>query len=522
VLFNSYPFLLGFFPVVLGAYFLAARFGDRARMTVILAASLFFYGWWDVRFLALLLGSILANFGLSGRLAGAVAVGDTRRADRWIALGVTLNLLVLGIFKYAHFFVVNLNAIAGTDFNLIAIVLPLGISFFTFEQIAFLVDIRRGQIFRADLLKFALFVSFFPRLVAGPILRYSEIEPQLNFGTRARPMGSDVAGGLSIFFIGLFKKVFLADGIAPYAASVFGVAATGQPVDFLIAWGGVLAYAAQLYFDFSGYSDMAIGAARCFGIRFPTNFASPYKATSIVEFWRCWHITLSRFLRDYLYIPLGGSRHGGKLRRYINLMITMLLGGLWHGANWTFVCWGGLHGLYLMINHGWSGIAARSVALTRMRRTRSFALAAWALTFLSVVVAWVFFRAPSFAAALDLLAAMSGVHGIVIPSGLAFALRPEHDFLVRIGVTFADTSGSQLIETYLWVTALLGLAFLAPNTQQIFARLGPVLEMPEQPDTQLRRLAWSPSAGWAVATGIIASIGIMSVTRLSEFLYWQF
>jgi D-alanyl-lipoteichoic acid acyltransferase DltB (MBOAT superfamily) len=522
LLFNSYPFLLGFFPAVLALYFLAARFGDRARLFVILAASLFFYGWWDVRFLALLLGSILTNFALSGRLAGAVARGDTRHANYWTAFGVTLNLVVLGVFKYAHFFVANLNAVAGTDFNLIAIVLPLGISFFTFEQIAFLVDLRRGQKWRPDLLKFALFVSFFPRLVAGPILRYREIEPQLDFAMRARPMGSDLAGGLSIFFIGLFKKAFLADGIAPYATGIFGAAASGQHVDFLIAWGGVLAYTAQLYFDFSGYSDMAIGAARCFGIRFPMNFASPYKATSIVEFWRCWHITLSRFLRDYLYIPLGGSRRGGKLRRYINLMITMLLGGLWHGANWTFVCWGGLHGLYLMINHAWGGIAERSTALTKLRGTWCFALGAWALTFLAVVIAWVFFRAPNFTAALDLLASMSGAHGIVIPTGLAFALQPAHDLLVRLGITFADTSGAQLIDTYLWVAALLALAFLAPSTQEIFARLGPVLEMPEQPDAHPRRFAWVPNAGWAMATGLIASIGIMSVTRLSEFLYWQF
>jgi D-alanyl-lipoteichoic acid acyltransferase DltB (MBOAT superfamily) len=521
LLFNSYPFLFGFFPAVLAIYFLAARFGDRARLTVILAASLFFYGWWDVRFLALLLGSILANYALSGRLADAVACNDTRRADRWIALGVALNLTVLGIFKYANFFVANLNAVADTDFNFVAIVLPLGISFFTFEQIAFLVDIRRGHPWRPDLLEFAVFVSFFPRLVAGPILRYREIEPQFDFAARVRPTGTDLAGGLSIFFVGLFKKAFLADGIAPHATSVFAASAAGTPVDLLIAWGGVLAYAAQLYFDFSGYSDMAIGAARCFGIRFPMNFASPYKAASIIDFWRRWHMTLSRFLRDYLYIPLGGSRRG-PVRRYVNLMITMLLGGLWHGANWTFICWGGLHGLYLMINHGWIGIAERSTALSRLRATQIFAAFGFALTFLAVVIAWVFFRAPNFTVALDLLAAMSGLHGVIIPSGLAFAVRPEHDLLVRLGVSFVDGSGTQLTETYIWVAALLGLAFLAPNTQQIFARLGPVLEMPEQQSGRPWRFARAPSAGWAMATGVVASIGIMSVTRLSEFLYWQF
>jgi hypothetical protein len=260
---------------------------------------------------------------------------------------------------------------------------------------------------------------------------------------------------------------------------------------------------------------MAIGGARCFGIRFPMNFASPYKATNTIEFWRRWHITLSRFLRDYLYFPLGGNRRG-TLRRYANLMTTMLLGGLWHGASWTFVLWGGLHGLYLVLNHGWIALADRSVTLTRIRQLSVWAFCSLALTFIAVVVAWTFFRASTLDSALNLLAGMIGQHGIVIPTGLAFAFQAEQDLLLRLGVTFAEGSGTQLVKTWLWLLPLLGIVFLLPNTQEILARFGPVLEMPEDESYVVPPLAWAP------VVGFIAFIGIISITRVSEFLYWQF
>jgi len=293
--------------------------------------------------------------------------------------------------------------------------------------------------------------------------------------------------------------------------------------------GGALAYTCQLYFDFSGYSDMAIGAARCFGIRFPMNFDSPYKATSIIEFWRRWHITLSRFLRDYLYFSLGGNRRG-PVRRYLNLLITMLLGGLWHGANWTFIVWGVLHGTYLMINHAWIAVAARSPVLTTLRNSRPGAVLGLIVTFLAVVVAWVFFRAPSFAGAFNLLAGMAGLHGVVIPSGLEFAVTPVRGFLDMLGVRFANTSGSTLLTTYAWVTVLLAIAFLFPNSQQILARVNPVLEYSARPAAGSAAIAaergswweWRPSPLWAFAIGCAAFIAIISITRVSEFLYWQF
>jgi D-alanyl-lipoteichoic acid acyltransferase DltB (MBOAT superfamily) len=399
----------------------------------------------------------------------------------------------------------------------------LGISFFTFEQISFLVDVRHQRTRPSLFLHYALFVSFFPRLVAGPILRYNEIAPQF-----ARPgswaAGQDVAVGLTMFFIGLLKKSLLADGIAPYASPVFTAANRAEPIDFLIAWGGAFAYTCQLYFDFSGYSDMAIGAARCFGIRFPVNFNSPYKAQNIIEFWRRWHMTLSRFLRDYLYIPLGGNRHG-PVRRYVNLFITMLLGGLWHGANWTFVAWGGLHGGYLVINHSWGAACQRVAILTKLRNSRPWAAFGWVLTFLAVVVAWVFFRAPSFSAAFNMLAAMAGLHGIVIPSGLEFALRPVRDILFSLGIRFEEGSGTALIMTFSWVLALLAIAVFLPNSQELLARSHPVLESPNDPGSVKPRHSawqWHLTPRWAVLIGCIAFLGIISITRVSEFLYWQF
>jgi len=341
MLFNSYEFLFAFFPAAIAAYHLLGR-GQDGRAAVLLVASLVFYASWDWRFLALLVASILANYALGIQLRRSMQAGRHGFADAILAAGVTLNLLVLGVFKYAGFVVANLNALAGTDLVLARIILPLGISFFTFEQVGFLIDLRRGHAYRLNLLRYAVFVTFFPRLVAGPILRYGEIVPQLEGTGRATGLAADLAVGLSIFAIGLAKKALLADGISPFVATHFN-AADGQQLDLFMAWGGALAYTCQLYFDFSGYSDMAIGAARCFGIRFPQNFNSPYKSASIVEFWRRWHMTLSRFLRDYLYISLGGNRRG-KVRRYVNLLVTMMLGGLWHGANWTFLAWGALHG----------------------------------------------------------------------------------------------------------------------------------------------------------------------------------
>src|SRR4029078_5020437 len=268
----------------------------------------------------------------------------------FLAVGVTANLAALGYFKYVNFFLANLSALRETQTSVVAVVLPLGLSFFIFQKIALLVDASKGEVQHFSPLSYTLFVSFFPQLIAGPIVHHKEMMPQ--FAARARMQVVDFAKGLTLFVIGLAKKVLIADTIAQVSNPIFDRAAAGIVPGVLESWTGALAYTLQLYFDFSGYSDMALGLALLFGIHLPINFHSPYQARNSIEFWRRWHITLSRFLRDYLYIPLGGNRHG-HVRRYINLAITMLLGGLWHGAAWTFVVWGALHGLYLAANHAW-------------------------------------------------------------------------------------------------------------------------------------------------------------------------
>ncbi len=359
MLFNSLEFVLVFLPAAWLGFFMLARVERQAAIGFLAVASMAFYGWWDPRYVLLLGVSILFNYVVGRALA-------RHPGERWYLLvfGVTTNLGVLGWFKYTNFVAGALSSGFALDFTLGQIVLPLGISFFTFTQIAFLVDAHRGQAAEYRLTQYFLFASFFPHLIAGPILHHREMMPQFDRVSIFRPDGECIARGLTMFTIGLFKKVVLADGLAPYASTVFD-AAQAQPVTFVEAWSGGLAYTFQLYFDFSGYSDMAVGAALLFGILLPLNFNSPYKATSIIEFWRRWHMTLSRFLRDYLYFPLGGNRLGPR-RRCFNLLVVMVLGGLWHGAGWTFALWGAWHGACLLANHAW-----RSAQLGPSRACRS-------------------------------------------------------------------------------------------------------------------------------------------------------
>ena len=329
-------------------------------------------------------------------------------------MAIAVNLFFLIYFKYANFFVDNLNHLTGSALSLATVVLPLGISFFTFTQIAFLADTWQGKVKEFNFVHYALFVTYFPHLIAGPVLHHAEMMPQFAKRNVCHVNWDNMAVGLSIFVLGLAKKVLLADAVADFSTPVFdAVKAGGQPMLFE-SWVGALAYTLQLYLDFSAYSDMAIGLSLMFNVRLPLNFNSPYKATCIIDFWRRWHMTLSRFLRDYLYIPLGGSRLGTK-RRYVNLMLTMLLGGLWHGAGWTFVIWGALHGFYLLVNHAWRALKQH---FGWSHGGRLATLAAGALTFLAVVVGWVFFRADSFSSAVTMLQGMVGVNGVSLPSSL--------------------------------------------------------------------------------------------------------
>ena len=449
MLFTTAAFVYVFLPLVLAGFFLiAGRIGPSAAAAWLFIASLVFYGVWMPAYVLLLLGSIVANYGLGRRIAAAGAGSPLAR--RWLALGVAANLGLLAYYKYANFFVDNLNLALGTHWQIGQVLLPIGISFFSFTQIAFLADAYQKGVRELRFSHYGLFVTYFPHLIAGPVLHHAQMMPQFRDPQTYRANGANLAAGLAIFALGLVKKVVLADGIAPYADAVFAPADAGQIPSAAEAWLGALAYTLQLYFDFSGYSDMAIGLSLMFNVRLPFNFNSPYRAANISDFWRRWHISLSNFLRDYLYIALGGNRRG-PLRRYLNLATTMLLGGLWHGASWSFVLWGGLHGLYLMINHGFRALCGEALH-RRLARSRPFLLASWLLTMLAVVVAWVFFRAQTLAGALRLLEAMA-----------APAAAEVHRLLWQAGLHL-DTGLA-------WCAALGALACLAPNSNVIGARL---------------------------------------------------
>lgn len=514
MLFNSYAFLLLFLPVSLLGYFLLARVAGKSAAAAWLAgASLFFYGYWDFHYVPLLLASISFNFLIGSRIGRHAG---TPLATRLLAWGVATNLALLGYFKYADFFLGTVATLTDAPIEPLHIILPLGISFFTFTQIAYLADARLGKAKEYNFTNYVLFVTYFPHLIAGPILHHKEMMPQFADSATYRFQSSNLAVGSAIFVIGLAKKVLIADNLSVYANELFNAP---SETTFFVAWGGVLAYTFQLYFDFSGYSDMAIGLSRLFGVRLPLNFNSPYKAVSISEFWRRWHMTLSRFLRDYLYIALGGNRKG-PVRRYVNLMLTMLLGGLWHGAGWTFVVWGGLHGAYLVINHAWQALRQR-LGLTRP--SRPWRVASIALTFLAVVVAWVFFRATSFHDAAVIVAGMSGSFGFALPAAILGGLGPLGGVLMDLGVGSTMGGGQRFVETYAWVVAAGLIAILAPNTQQIVARFEPALDFNERDcSPMLVPVAWQPSRRWAIGIGALAAACFLALSRPTEFLYFQF
>lgn len=496
MLFHSIEFLFAFLPVTFFVYLIFVRQGlSRVAVGWIAAASLFFYGYWDPRYLSLILISMIVNYSLGLVLAGRRTY-YTRVA---FVSGIVFNLGLLGYFKYANFFVSNLNELLGTSYYIGQIILPIGISFFTFQQIAYLVDAYRHETKEYNFIDYSLFVLFFPQLIAGPIVHHKEMLPQFKSNLAQRVNWKNVAVGLGIFSIGIFKKVQLADRLFQFVTPVFNAAAAGREIPFHEAWIAALAYTLQIYFDFSGYSDMAIGLGKIFGISIPMNFNSPYKARNIIDFWRRWHITLSRFLRDYLYFPLGGNRNG-KVRRYANLMITMMLGGFWHGASWNFLIWGSLHGVYLMANHACRVISGN----VNPAKGKLASGAAWALTFLAVVVAWVFFRAETFGGAVAMLKSMAGINGLSIePSGLINLPRAVRYLII-----------------------MLPVVFILPNTQQLFATYIPEIIKPVE---GVRRgfsdyLQWRPHPVTAVALGLLmaAAVSYRFLGASSEFIYFQF
>ena len=512
MLFNSYIFIFAFLPITLIGFYLIGKYSThRVAVSWLVAASLFFYGWWNPAYLGLIIGSILFNYAF-----GALLGSKKRKSKNLLGIGIAINLLLIGYFKYANFFVENVNSITGINLTLHTIILPLAISFFTFQQIAYLVDAYRGETKEYNFLHYCLFVTFFPQLIAGPIVHHKEMMSQFSVGRKIKFECGNFLVGLNIFILGLFKKVILADGIAVYASPVFDSAASGDTLTFFVAWGGALAYTFQLYFDFSGYSDMAIGVGKMFGINLPINFASPYKSLNIKEFWRRWHMTLSRFLRDYLYIPLGGGRKGNS-RRFINLLTTMLLGGLWHGAGWTFLFWGGLHGLYLVVNHGWDYLK-KKLGLLWLDKCFFWKITAWVLTFVSVVNAWVFFRATSFQAATEILKGMYGFNGIALPNAVYVRLMRSFESINQLGINTYLGGGAEFVFTYAWVAVLFVVAIFMPNTQQIMKP-----SLVQHTDTNSSsRLEFKFNQVWAFIMAITMVISVFGLSRVSEFLYFQF
>ncbi|GFN30232.1 MBOAT family O-acyltransferase [Paenibacillus xylaniclasticus] len=467
MLFNSYPFLFVFLPVTLLVYFLLVRIRYTfAAKCWLAAASLFFYGWWDYRYLPLIVASIGFNYTI-GRLLGARrADGEVRmeggRRRALLIGGITANLLLLAYYKYADFFLSNWSSVTGTPVSLLKLALPLGISFFTFTQIAYLVDVYKKKAREASFVHYVLFVTFFPHLIAGPILHHSEMMPQFDRLRNKLWSWRNAASGIYLFVLGLFKKVVVADTMASYADDGFASA-----VHFIDSWVASLSYTFQLYFDFSGYTDMAIGLALLFNIRLPQNFNSPYKAVNIQDFWRRWHMTLSRFLRDYIYIPLGGNRKG-EARMLANLMITFLIGGLWHGAGWTFIFWGFLHGAAQVVHRLWSRYGPK------MPRWL-----AWLITFHFVNAAWVFFRAESWQEALRILRGMAGLSGISI-----YGLK-------------------ELAPTIMLIALLLLAVLLLRNSSE-------------------RERVLRPSWPTAALVGFLFIYSLLYFNRISTFLYFNF
>lgn len=495
---------------MLVCYFLLG--GEKRGQIILTTASLIFYFILIPEYLPLLLISISFNYMIGSLLIKSRQnTGQIFRMPYLLLMGIVVDLGLLGYYKYFNFAIVNLDQLFKLSIPVQHIVLPLGISFFTFTQIAFIVDTYRGNVERVNPLSYLQFVTFFPHLIAGPIYHHADIIPQMEDQTRCRPDWTNINLGVFFFFFGLAKKVIIADTLATVATPIFSAVASGGTPMLFEAWFGALAYTLQLYFDFSGYCDMAIGIALLFNIRFPLNFFSPYKVTSIIDFWRCWNITLSNFLRDYLYIPLGGNRYGLPIQ-IRNLLVTMLLGGLWHGAGWTFVIWGGLHGIYLVINHLWrkTGILLHSSIC-------------WIITFLAVIVAWVFFRADTVESAIRILKGMVGVNGVSVSASLPVS--SHFGFIVYSG--FTPLSNINPLIIVVSIVLALGIALLLPNLYEMTREYQIVLVNAKQYKIQLIdplrvHVSYRLSNRWSLIVGIIAAIAIISVQTTSEFLYFQF
>ncbi|EKE02178.1 MAG: hypothetical protein ACD_20C00413G0002 [uncultured bacterium] len=485
MLFNSYEFVFVFLPITLLVYFWL----NLKRLTIaakawLVFASLFYYSWWNISYLPIMLISMIFNYSIGTILSGE-NLKQKINPKTVLSVGIVANLCLLGYFKYFDFFISNVNSLFKTNLVLLNIVLPLAISFFTFQQIAYLIDSYNKQTKEYDFLNYALFVSFFPQLIAGPIVHHKEMMPQFADVKTKILKHKNIALGVFLFSIGLFKKVMLADHLSSWVNS--GYEST-QYLNMIEAWVLSFSYTFQLYLDFSGYTDMAMGIAKMFNIDLPINFNSPYKAVNIQDFWRRWHITLSRFLRDYVYIPLGGNKKRG-FKTYQNLITTFLLGGLWHGAGWTFILWGFLHGIALVIHRLWikTGLKLNTFL-------------AWFITFNFVNLTWVFFRAESFQDAFNVIKAMCGFNGITLFNFSKHYLGFLEAYNVKFGNVLSNIFGDY------WTIPILFAIFIIimyKNSTQFYKE-------------------FKPTFSRAVAIALIALVAILNLSNVKEFLYFNF
>jgi D-alanyl-lipoteichoic acid acyltransferase DltB (MBOAT superfamily) len=545
MLFNSFQFVFAFLPLALAGWWLLDRIGGPgSRIAWLTIVSVLFYGLWNPVSLLIITPSILLNFFLAKFIQKTLEKGEpgAATADRIVYIGVFANLLFLGFFKYWNFFVGTTNDVAGTSISTHDFLMPLGISFITFQKIGFLMDVRSRIVKEFSLPDFLVFVFFFPQLIAGPIVHYREMVPQFHPPEKQR-FDADLALGFTLFSLGLFKKVILADGIAKYANGGFSLAAGGGDFGLIEAWAAALAYTLQIYFDFSGYSDMAIGLARMFGVRLPLNFNSPLRASSIIDFWSRWHMTLTTFLTTYVYTPvvmrLTRSRmNAGKSvinRKKVTpeafvilvaypTILTMFLSGFWHGAGFTFLVWGLLHGVYLVINHAWRQWRPK---FNDAMYKRVMTPLGWFMTFIAVVVGMVFFRADSVPSALRMLKAMVGLQGVSMPEAVTVRLGAVGSALKSVGVSMTLSSGTDFILSWVWVVALLSIALLLPNGIAMLRQYNPVLNEGKTlfTYTTLTRcldkgVTMNRALAWLAAFGLF--LGLSAMNRVSEFLYWQF
>jgi len=511
MLFNSYIYILVFLPLVATTYYVAgARLHRKLSIAWLVVASLFFYGWWNPVYLSLIIGSAVFNFAVGGRLGGS----SSKQARLTLLIAaITLNLSLLGYFKYANFFIDNINLVFGTEVALGSIFLPLAISFFTFQQISFLIDSYRGQIKDFSFIHYMLFVTFFPQLIAGPIVHHAEMMPQFDKDETYKLRLRNIELGVSIFAIGLFKKVVIADHFSAYARPIFDAVDGGVTLTMLDYWLGAMAFCLQLYFDFSGYSDMAIGSARLFGIKLPINFYSPYKALNVAQLWRRWHMTLTRFVTAYVFMPMMLKRRKQAIQTNASeqqvfwatvaypTVVTFLLIGVWHGAGWNFAIFGLLQGIFIVVNNLWQRFRKNTLKQNLHETTLIGRAASRGLTVMVATYSMVFFKAATTSGAMMMAGGMLGLDG--------FSL---------------DSSVIDARSLLLYAAGGFSIIFLLPNTQQLFVDYEPSLEplRPNEARWGLEKLKWKPSGRWAIYCSGLFITALLNMSKVSEFIYFQF